>query len=81
MKLGKGELYDKKGNYVGCGPSTARSLDSLYKLLNNSDAPEQAKSGIMGIGKNKEANAAYEVETVTYGVSGKLDNNYYRTNV
>ena len=68
MKLGKGELYDKKGNYVGCGPSTARSLDSLYKLLNNSNAPEQVKSGIMGIGKNKEANAAYEVETVTYGV-------------
>lgn len=60
MKLGKGELYDKKGNYVGCGPSTARSLDSLYKLLNNSNVPEQAKSSIMEIGKNKEANAAYD---------------------
>ena len=60
MKLGKGELYDKKGNYVGCGPRTAESLDSLYKLLNNSSVPEQAKSSIMGIGKNKEANAAYD---------------------
>ena len=60
MKLGKGELYDKKGNYVGCGPSTARSLDSLYKLLNNSNVPEQAKSSIMEIGKNKETNAAYD---------------------
>lgn len=50
----------KKGNYVGCGPSTARSLDSLYKLLNNSNVPEQAKSSIMEIGKNKETNAAYD---------------------
>ncbi|MDF2987231.1 MAG: hypothetical protein K0R50_2741 [Eubacterium sp.] len=60
MKLGKGELYDKKGNYVGCGPRTAGSLDSLYKLLNNSNVPEQAKSSIIEIGKNKKTNAAYD---------------------
>lgn len=45
---------------MGCGPRTAESLDSLYKLLNNSSVPEQAKSSIMGIGKNKEANTAYD---------------------
>ena len=60
MKLSKYELYDKKGNYVGCGPSTAGSLNSVYKLLNNSNVPEQAKSSIMEIGKNKETNVAYD---------------------
>ncbi len=60
MKLERNKLYDKKGNYVGCGPSTARGLDSLYKLLNNSNAPEQAKSGTMETGKSKGTSAAYD---------------------
>jgi len=59
MKLDKQELYDKKGKYVGCGPGTARSLNSAYKLLNNSNVPEQAKNGIMGMGKSKENNSTY----------------------
>ena len=59
MKLDKQELYDKKGKYVGCGPSTAKSLNTAYKLLNNSYVPEQAKNGIMGMGKSPENNSAY----------------------
>jgi len=59
MKLGKQELYDKKGKYVGCEPGTAKSLNSAYKLLNNSNVPEQAKNGIMGMGKIKENNSTY----------------------
>ncbi|WP_242656513.1 eCIS core domain-containing protein [Ruminiclostridium hungatei] len=59
MKLDKQELYDKKGKYVGCGPGTAKSLNSAYKLLNNSNVPEQAKNGIMGIGKSPENNSTY----------------------
>jgi len=38
MKLSQKDLYDKKGNYVGCGPSTARSLNSAYKSINDSNA-------------------------------------------
>lgn len=59
MKLGKKELYDKKGNYVGCGPSTAKSLNNVYKLLNNQFVPYDAKKEIMGQGKREESNAAY----------------------
>ncbi len=46
MKLNPKSLYDKNGSYVGCGLSTARSLNSVYKLLNSSNVPEAAKKGI-----------------------------------
>ncbi len=59
MKLGKKELNDKKGNYVGCGPSTAKSLNNVYKLLNNQFVLHDAKKDIMGQGKREESNAAY----------------------
>ncbi len=59
MKLGKKELYDKNGIYVGCGPSTAKSLNNVYKLLNNQFVPYDAKKDIMGQGKREENNAAY----------------------
>lgn len=59
MKLKKQDLYNKKGEYVGCGPKTAQCLNNLYKLLNNSYVPEQAKNGTMMAGKNEDVNAAY----------------------
>lgn len=59
MKLSKNDLYDKNGKYAGCGPRTAESLSYLYKTLNSSSVPEQAKNGIMGVGKRDANNAAY----------------------
>lgn len=47
---------------MGCGPTTAKSLNNLYnlyKLLNSSNVPEQAKNGIMGAGKNPQRNLTY----------------------
>ena len=59
LKLNKEDLYTKDGNYVGCGPTTAKSLNNLYKLLNSSNVPEQAKNGIMGAGKSPQRNSTY----------------------
>lgn len=59
MKLQKKDLYNKRGEYVGCGPKTAQSLNRLYKFLNTSYVPEQAKNGTMLAGKNEDVNAAY----------------------
>ena len=68
MKLNPKSLYDKNGNYVGCGPSTARGLNSAYKLINSSNVPEVAKKGIMGVGKTKDGNSAYswDIQTGVY---------------
>ncbi len=59
MKLTQKGLYDKNGNYVGCGPSTAKSLNSAYKLINNSNVPEYTKKGIINVGNSSERNPAY----------------------
>lgn len=59
MKLSKQQLHDKKGNYVGCGPMTVKSLNNVYRLLNNSNIPSEVKSSIMGVGRDVENNSAY----------------------
>ncbi len=59
MKLNPKSLYDKNGNYVGCGPSTARSLNSAFKLINSSNVPEYAEKGIINVGNTSDRNPAY----------------------
>ena len=51
MRLKENELYDKKNNYVGCGPKTTDSLNTWYKVLTNSSIPEDVKNSIMKNGK------------------------------
>ena len=57
MKLNPKDLYDKNGNYVGCGPSTAKSLNSAYKYINNPNIPNDAIKGIIRVAQN--GNPAY----------------------
>ncbi len=59
MRLSTKDLYDNSGNYVGCGPKTAKSLNNFYKLLNRNDVPDYAKNSMKAIGQSDTHNSAY----------------------
>ncbi len=70
MKLQRKDIFDKRGNYVGCGAKTAKCLNNLYKLLYSSNVPEQAKNGIMWAGKSPQRNSTYNWQIIAGEYNG-----------
>ena len=52
MKLQDKDLYDKKGNYVGCDPRTAEKLNKIFRNLYCNNLPSDAINSIIKIESN-----------------------------
>lgn len=66
MKLKKDELYDKKGNYVGCGPKTVNSLNNNYQLLYNPNVPQNVKDSIINTAKENNKSYTWNIKAGVY---------------